>query len=391
MGLAGAPNAGDENIQLYEEQSLMKNKILCLLILWIVALSSFAQDCSEATIVQKPGVWKESIKGSVSGVSATDLTREKSIIAAIHSMIKSKYVPMGVSAGFNGGYQSPQATMPVNSYAYSIIPLNYYCDGGTTKTAHETSTYFQIAANFFDVEIYDEAQGDRALAEGFNVMMDMPVEKDGYYYFTEKDVTLGFGLPGKSSMWLITYNGKLPYAYVTKKQFLEKRKQNLDIEMVTSASGFKDVLKNNEIEKTYKEAEYKNDPEKLSRYLKMDYQPTRERYEKLLAENDKKYKPAFTRVESLLKMSAAELNETAIVKVDPQDHLSYLFTDDNDPFGKILIQPNPAYFNKKLPRSSPQFFSVYIIGNHKDPVSRKAMADLIKAVDFEVLKSMLGK
>ena len=145
---------------------------------------------------------------------------------------------MGVSAGFHGGYNGPDPSIPVNTYSYSIIPLNYFCEAGSVKTAHETSTYFQIGVNFFDAEIYAEAQGDRALAEGFNVITDMPIEKDGYYFFKEKDVVLGFGIPGKSSMWLITYNGKLPYGYVSKKEFLEKRKENLANEMNASSIRF---------------------------------------------------------------------------------------------------------------------------------------------------------
>jgi hypothetical protein len=31
----------------------------------------------------------------------------------------------------------------------------------------------------------------------------MPVEKDGLFYFKEKDVIPGFGIPGKASQWLI--------------------------------------------------------------------------------------------------------------------------------------------------------------------------------------------
>jgi hypothetical protein len=161
--------------------------------------------------------------------------------------------------------------------------------------------------------------------------------------------------------------------------------------MLQASSGFDDVLRRIEIEKGYKEAEYKNDPVKLERYMRMDYQSTKDRYEKLLADNQKSFRPAFDKVETLLKMPASELSEPAIVKEDPHDHLSYLFTNDNDPNGKILIKPNPAYFNKKLPRSSPQFFSVIMIGSDKDPIAAKAMAGITKAVDFTMLKNMLAK
>ena len=160
--------------------------------------------------------------------------------------------------------------------------------------------------------------------------------------------------------------------------------------MVELASHFKNILKNIEIEKKYKETEFKNDPEKLKKYMKMDYIPIKERNEKAIADNEKKYKPAFDKIDEQLKLPTDELNKQAIVKMDPYDHLSYLFTDDNDGFGQVLIKPNPAYF-KKLPKSSPQFFGVFLRGNPKDPITAKFMTDIMKAVDFATLKNMLGK
>ena len=370
--------------------NLKKMKYLILITIVFIPLYAPAQDCNQTALLQKPGTWKES-SGGLSGVAAADLAKEKKVVAAIHSMVKSKYSPRGVNANYNGGYQSPQSNMPGNGYSYSIIPLNFYCDGKTVKEASGTSTHFSISANMFDAEIYDPAQGDRLLAEGFNVMNDMPIEKDGYWYFKDIDASLGFGITGKTSTWLITYDGKLPFAYVTKKEFLEKRKINLSNARLSSVSASTDVLKRIEIEKGYKEAEYKNDPEKLKRYMKMDYLSTKERYEKLIADNDKEYKPAFEKIEAQLKMPPNELTKLAIVKQDPNDYLSYLFTDDEDPFGKILIKPNSGYFNNKLPKSSPQFFWIYVRGSHQEPIATQFMTDIIKAIDFAVLKNMLGK
>lgn len=71
--------------------------------------------------------------------------------------------------------------------------------------------------------------------------------------------------------------------------------------------------------------------------------------------------------------------------------MSYLFTDENDVFGEILIKPNPGYFNIKLPRSSPQFIWVNVIWNHNEPIATKFSKDIMKAVDFAILKSILGK
>ncbi len=367
----------------------MKYLILLLAIFFTTSLS--AQECTDESLLQKPGTWKTGMKGSEGG-TATDLAKEKKLVAAIHNMIKSKYTPMSVEAIFHGAYSAAYPTMPANNYGYSIIPLNYYCDGNSIKVAHETSTYFSMTANLFDAEIYDSPNINEASSgTGYHYILDMPIEKDGYWYFNEIDAGLGFGMKGKSKAWLITYNGKLPFAYVTKKEFLEARKIILANEMRMSASGFKDVLNRIEMEKGFKEKEYKNDQDKLNKYMKMDYTDTKIRYEKLMADNDKNFKPAFSKIESLLKMPETELNQPAIVKIDPHDHLSYLFTDDADQAGHILIKPNPGYFNKKLPKSSPQFFWIYVRANHKEPIASKFMVDIMKAVDFAVLKNMLGK
>lgn len=363
----------------------MSKYIFFFLSLSIAFYSSSAQDCA-----QKAGAWKAGMKGSQAG-TATDLAKEKKVVEAIHTMVKAKYTPASVEANYTGAY-SANPSAPGNNYYYSIIPLNYYCEGNTLKLNHETSTYFSINANFFDADIYETPNvTDAASGTGYNYIPDMPVEKDGYWYFKEKDAGLGFGMTGKASAWLITYNGKLPFAYVTKKEFLETQKVIIGNAMRSAASGFKDVLDRLEIEKGFKEKEYKNDPEKLSRYMKMDYNDSKARYEKLIADNDKKFKPAFNKLESQLKKSESELNQPAIVKQDPNDYLAYLFTDDNDPMGQVLIKPNPGYFNKKLPRSSPQFFWIYVRANHKEPIAAKFMADIMKAVDFAALRNMLGK
>jgi len=366
-------------------------KLILLFAALLFALPVLAQNCTSDLLLQTPGILKADAAAGGRELKATDLAKQKTVLASIAGMIKSKYSPMGVQAISHENYGSASPNRPANDYTYSIIPLNYYCEGNTVKTADETSTYFTISANYMDAEIYDTAQGDRLPGEGFNVLNAIPVEKNGSWYFGEKDADLGFGMTGKSSAWLITYDHKLPFVYVTKNEFLKKRKQALFVQMQMSAADTKDVLERIEIEKKFKEEEFRNDPEKFKKYMKMDYLQIKERYEKLLADNEKEYKPAFDKIDAQLKMPAVELNQQAIVKMDPNDHLSYLFTDSNDPFGKILIKPNPAYFNMKLSASSPQFIWIYVRGNHKEPIATKFMTDIMKAVDFTTLKNMLGK
>src|SRR5882672_3304737 len=101
--------------------------------LLVITLNAFTQDCSTESLLKKPGTWKES-SGVMQGVAAADLAKEKKTVATINSMIKSKYSPTGVFAEVNGGYSQPQSNIAVNEYIYSIIPLEYYCDGNIIKT-----------------------------------------------------------------------------------------------------------------------------------------------------------------------------------------------------------------------------------------------------------------
>ena len=367
-------------------------KYIILFSAFLFSISLSAQDCTDESLLQKKGILTPDAPGGGRELKAADLAKHKKVLATITNMIKSKYTPMGIKAHFHENYGSSLSYRTANNYSYRIIPLNFYCDGNTIKTAHETSTYFNLTANLFR-GIYESPNNEAATSgTGFHYISDMPFEKDGYWYFKEKEIPLALGIPGtgKESEWLITYDGKLPYTYVTKKEFLETRKKILPNAMVELASHFKNILKNIEIEKKYKETEFKNDPEKLKKYMKMDYLSIKESAEKQLSDIEKKFKPAFDKIDEQLKLPTDELNKQAIVKMDPNDHLSYLFTDDNDGSGHILIKPNPGYF-KQIPKSSPQFFWIYVRANHKEPIAAKFMADIIKAVDFATLKNMLGK
>jgi hypothetical protein len=129
-------------------------KYLIISCLLFASLRISAQDCTEASILQKPGVWKEGMKGFVSGIALADLDKERKVVAAIHILTKSKYTPMGVQADFNGSYDTPDRKIPVNIYDYNIYFLHYFCEGNVIKTDHETSTSLSISANRIDAKIY---------------------------------------------------------------------------------------------------------------------------------------------------------------------------------------------------------------------------------------------
>jgi hypothetical protein len=324
-----------------------------VLLLWALyaSLNAYSQDCTQALASQKPGIWKEGTKGSVSGIAPADLEKERKVVAAINLLVKSSYSPIGVEADFNGSYDRPDTEVPVNIYDYNIYFLHYICEGNVIKTDHETSTSLTVSVNRFDPKIYEKPDENNLPAEGFYSLKKMPVEKDGNYFF-EENASLGMGATGKSRTWLITHDNKLPFAYVTKKEFLEKQKNMLLLAMPKAIESSRDNLK---------------------------------------TKTEQDFKKALAKIEILMKMPSSESDQPAIVKQDPNDYLSFLFTANDDPFSKVLIKPNSGYFNSKLPRAFPQFIVVNITGDDKEPVAAKVMTAVMKDLDFTALRNMLGK
>ena len=77
-----------------------------LLVSWIlfVSLIVSAQNCTETSISQKQGEWKEGMKGPVSGIPAADLDKERKVVGFLHTLIKSKYTP--IRSFWPGTYQT---------------------------------------------------------------------------------------------------------------------------------------------------------------------------------------------------------------------------------------------------------------------------------------------
>ncbi|MEO6355518.1 MAG: hypothetical protein ABIU77_18590, partial [Ferruginibacter sp.] len=57
----------------------------------------------------------------------------------------------------------------------------------------------------------------------------------------------------------------------------------------------------------------------------------------------------------------------------------------------FAVKPNSNYYDKKLSRSAPQFFSVVYRISHGDPVFEYNITAIQKAINFSTLRNMLGK
>lgn len=359
-----------------------------------------AQNCNQETLAKMPGKWTEGMKGSTGRTSSADIAKEKIIIGNIHKTLQQNYKPMGVDADYNGIYYNTESQYRWgNTYGYVLRLMPLICTANGVGKAHETSTSLTVAVNntAFGPEIYEPFIDSSPWDMGFRSITKMPVKKENYYFYTE-ETSLGFGIRGPQYTWLITYDNKLPFLWVSRKEFLEKRKQKLIAGREQEATQVKsnypirpkaeqEAAKQQMLDKYAKQA---GGQELAKRYL-ANYKTDEEIYKEKLAIAMKGYDIALAKVEADLKMSVSELGQQAIVKQDPNTVMSHLFTNAEDPFAQILIKPNSDYFDKKLSRTSPQFFSIVLKGNEKDLIQGDAMKELERALDLNSMKNMLGK
>lgn len=333
----------------------MRYKILlaCLILpLWLRAQDPVAVGCNQKILEQKPGTWKAGTQGSIRNISVTDLTKEKSIIAAIHKMISTEYKPTGCEISYStvyGKYPGTGQVFIADPYHYAMYVLRYLCDGSSADKSkyyvdHSTPTTVNITANvIFSLDNLYAANLPTDDLRGYLKLKQRPKQKDGYYFLGEEVVGDGhLENKIKEYRWLITYSDTLPFIYVTRKEYLMIQKKRLE-----------KIIQDSPGEKEY-----------IDKFL--------------------------NNIAGYLKQPEVELAKTAICMWN-EEEMFEKFVEEGTPGSFMAVKPNLAYYRKNLPKSSPQFFTVVYKIAHGDPVFEENMANIKKAIDFAKLKSMLGK
>ncbi len=132
----------------------MKSLIL-LPALLLLSIHAFPQDCSKEILAQKPGTWKAGQQGSIVNVTASDLAKEKAVLAGIHKMISSDYSPTGCQVLYStvyGKVPSEGQVFRADPYYYSMYILRYICDQNSADKSKyyvdvSTPTTVNIVAN----------------------------------------------------------------------------------------------------------------------------------------------------------------------------------------------------------------------------------------------------
>jgi hypothetical protein len=323
-------------------------KVTLLILGILIALVSSAQDCTPELLLQKPGTWKAGIQGSIHGVSAADLVKEKSVLAAIHKMVNTNYSPKGCQVLYSNAfskYPSAGDVWIADPYHYTMYILPFLCDTKSNDISKFTvaiasATNVTISANeiswfntLFAATIHDDFRG-------YYKLVDRPVKKDGYYYsgkdkFDPEQELVEY-------RWLITYNDTMPFSYLSWKEYLHIQQKRL--------------------EKSIKES------------------PGEKEY----------YQQFFNKISEYLTRPEDELKQTAICMWNDEERFNG-FVEEGTKGSFIAVKPNLNYYDKKLPMSSPQFFTVIYTVSQGEPVFDENIAAIKEAVDFGKLKSMLGK
>lgn len=322
--------------------------IFCILI----SFSSMAQDCSKELLREKPGTWKAGAQGSIKNVNAADLAKEKSVLANIQKLISSNYNPKGCQILYSTVYgKNPSAgqTYIADPYSYSMYILRFLCDGQSKdKTKfyvdYSTPTTVNISANvIYSLNNLFAANIPADDFRGYLKLEERPQKRDGAWFMGEEIVgDYGTSSEIKEYRWLITYNDTLPFSYLTRKEYLLIQKKRLE-----------QSLKDNPGEKEY-----------TNKYI--------------------------SNVNEYFKKPESELSKPAICKWNEEERFEN-FAEEGSGRSFFAVKPNLDYYNKKISKSSPQFFTVVYKISKGDAVFEDNMSAIKKAVDFAALKNMLGK
>jgi hypothetical protein len=327
-------------------------KFIFLNTLLLFSFHAFTQDCSKELLREKPGIWKTNPQGSIVNIKAADLAKEKSVVAAVHKMIQANYFPKGCRTAYSTVYgKNPGTgeTFIADPYHYAMYILRFLCDPNSKDRSKfyvdiSTTTTVNITANvIFSLNNLYAANMPADDFRGYLKLNKRPQKKDGAWFMGE-EIVGDRGTPWeiKEYRWLITYNDTLPFYYVSRKEYLLLEKKRLEQD-----------LKDNTGEKEY-----------TNKFI--------------------------SNINEYLKKTEAELNKPAVCMWNQEQRFEK-FVEEGTNGSFIAIKPNLAYYHKKLPQSSPQFFTVVYKISAGDPVFQYNIEHIQKAVDFNVLKNMLGK
>lgn len=210
----------------------MKKIIFFLLCLY--GVTAFAQDCDKEQLKNEPGKWLpqpgDEINPDTMKPAAADAAGAKSVFNKIGKMFQQEYKPVGADVYNYLTYNTVRDSPYGNSYIYTLSNFSFVCiNGKRSRNSEAVSTSVHINpggllnAKFGEMPLYNDSGEVSSEAEN----------SGGFYALTRRECREG-KLPDLSNgyhgfesgydyqVW-ITYENKMPFRYVSRKEFLEKQ------------------------------------------------------------------------------------------------------------------------------------------------------------------------
>jgi hypothetical protein len=343
----------------------MKTGNTLLLLCCFVSYNTFAQvTCDQAQIDLKERSWKKDPDALTSKAGAANLPKEQAVNQKIYSVVQALYPkPKGGEIVWAGYFDSPKTDKQYpNAWAADFFFKPYKCINNKEVLISYRSSLF-IYCNSLGF------MGGKMTLNGkeYSTTRALSEIRDGNIYFIwDKD-----NPDNAEEEWLITYPGKLPYTYVSRKEYLveAKAEQTKEMEkMVKSVeSGHKirpqaeqDAEKQKEID--YYKKNYSGPRlETMMVQYEKSYKSDQQKLDDAVALTRKNYQELFTAIDNYLNNSTEEyLSQPAVVL--PYGTYSFRSFEKNTTDKNLvyIIRDNPEYYNKNLPVTEPQYIAVLL-------------------------------
>ena len=361
-------------------------RYLIISIVCLYGAAAPAQDCDREALKTLPGKWLpqpgDEVHASTRRPTAEEAAGAKKIFNRIGKSFQEQYKPVGADVyHYLTHHITPGSSAYGNEYIYTISNFLFYCSNGK-KSRNSEGVSSSVNVNpvrtsggiqFLEMPIYNEngeVSSEIINTCGFNSLSSKEC-KDGKL----PDLSNGYhSIEAVNDYYVwITHEGKHPYRYVSRKEFLEKQVAICEAKL-------------KELNKFYSSKGWKEQFEAFPEYK-----------EKMLEgrkNNLSMYEYPLEAYRQDLKKEEAWLNEMAVVNsgriTEPVTnkylYSRYIFTTLNDPTMSLPIMPNPGYYNRNLPKWAPQFM-VIAIGRTDGFIGQ----NISKVVDdnIEFFKSLL--
>ncbi|MBI5858833.1 MAG: hypothetical protein HZB42_14475 [Sphingobacteriales bacterium] len=358
-----------------------------------------AQDCTPEILAQKQGHWTKSTDFFFRLFPAGFKGKSMKTVDSLYKLVLNIYPdPKGCEARWYGSYGSSREIVMAEPYQLITYYLMYYCKGNKKDffLGSETDDWIYIWANHFGTLSGSHTVNGK---DYWTIKRPTEVKEGSLYYEYPQSSSSPEPLGLWVRAWMIIYPGKLPYIPVTRKEYLLEARQEVtkteakviaDVKKYTiiRPAAEQEAAKQKELD--YLKRSYPDNPRRWQRYLE-DYQTDEQRLQTAVDKMTAQYEATLKLMNDLLdKLSEEELQKPAVVS-----EIATAFKGFEDDFkernANMLIRWNPDYFDKKLSKATPQFFTLII----REDRSSMPMLDISRRFRekfrFDILSSMLGK